>query len=321
MFQSSSELKKRIDVAVGVIRRGDNVLVGQRLVEDRYFQKWEFPGGKLGANEAPLCALKRELNEELDINVLSARPLITLEHDYPDRHVRLFVFVVNDFDGEPTGAEGQSLQWVAPARCFDLDFLDANLPITNAVQLSERVLITDIQQYGLEKTLSVVEALCRKKEFNFTLQLREMSDSRMELERSLKEFREIMGERMIFLNGDAQQAYDLGFDGVQLNRHRAKKIAKRSDLPNLWVGVSCHGQSELKHAEKIADFALLSPVKRTSSHPGELGMGWSRFEELVRQAKLPCYALGGVTQEDVDTAWGYGAQGVAAVSSVWSVRN
>ncbi|MGH1427096.1 MAG: Nudix family hydrolase [Arenicella sp.] len=321
MSQGSIELKKRIDVAVGVIRQGENVLVGQRLVQDRYFRKWEFPGGKLDANEDPFSALKRELSEELNVIVLAARPLITLEHDYPDRHVRLFVYVVNDFAGEPVGAEGQSLKWVKPSECFDLDFLDANLPITNAVQLPEQMFITDIQRYGFKKTLSVVEKFCREEEPSFALQLREDFDSRMKLEECLRALREVMGKRAIFLNGDPQVAFDLGFDGVQLNRHRAKKVMGRSELPDFWVGVSCHGQSELSHAEKVADFALLSPVQRTSSHPDELGMGWSRFGVLVRQAKLPCYALGGVVTEDIETAWSFGAQGIAAISSVWSISD
>jgi len=55
----------------------------------------------------------------------------------------------------------------------------------------------------------------------------------------------------------------------------------------------------------------------TSSHPGEPGMGWRKFEELVQDLPLPVYAIGGVGPDDLDTAWAAGAQGVAGISAFW----
>lgn len=125
----------RISVAAGVLRddRG-RVLVGQRVVRDLYFGKWEFPGGKLEAGETPEEALGRELFEELGITVEETQPLLELSHDYPDRRVRLYVLNVWSFSGEPWGREGQALKWVMPSDLDDLDFLDANTPIMRAIQ-------------------------------------------------------------------------------------------------------------------------------------------------------------------------------------------
>ncbi len=309
--------KKRIEVAVGVIKREDKVLVGQRLVQDRYFQKWEFPGGKLDGNETSLEALKRELSEELDIELVSARPLMTLEHDYPDRHVRLYVYEVNQFSGEPEGAEGQALKWVSPTECHKLDFLEANTPITNAVQLPSLMFITDINRYGIEKTIDVLRAQNETYHSNFIIQIREAEASVEQLIEYLKLFRQETDSRFIFLNDEIKKAYDLGFDGVQLNRHRAKLDSQRLELPNFWIGASCHNAIELKQAEMFADYTLLSPVKKTSSHLEEKGMGWQKFESLTNAAKLPCFALGGMDVSEIDTAWQHGAQGVAAISSIW----
>jgi len=92
---------KRIEVAVGVVYNHlDEVLVGQRVVKDLYFDKWEFPGGKLEQGESVEQAIQREFEEETGIKVLSSRPLMLVEHDYPDRHVRLHVHTIREFEGE-----------------------------------------------------------------------------------------------------------------------------------------------------------------------------------------------------------------------------
>lgn len=126
---------QRIKVAVGVLwnNRGQ-VLVGQRTVRDQYFEKWEFPGGKLEQGESQKAALHRELNEELGVEVVAAQPLIELQHDYPDRQVALFVYSVTDYYGEPRSREGQALKWVQPAELDGLDFLAGNKRIIAAVQ-------------------------------------------------------------------------------------------------------------------------------------------------------------------------------------------
>lgn len=126
---------KRIKVAVGIIfNEQGKVLVGQRTVRDQYFQKWEFPGGKLESNESVSEALQRELSEELAIEVKESQPLMTLEHDYPDRKVQLLVRTVTSYTGTPHGAENQQLKWVATDDLEDLDFLTGNKAIIEAVQ-------------------------------------------------------------------------------------------------------------------------------------------------------------------------------------------
>ena len=309
--------KKRIEVAVGVIKQAQKVLVGQRLVKDRYYQKWEFPGGKLDQGEQPIEALSRELSEELGIQVLSARPLITLEHDYPDRQVRLFVFLIDEFLGEPIGAEGQALQWVNPSKCHQLDFLAANTAIVNAIELPALHMISNIKSYGLKTSLDVLKHYQNEGSCRFALHLREPDLSLSECQEYLEMFREAAKSALIILNGDPEQAFELGFDGVHLSQQRCQQYNARQQLPEFWVGTSCHNLAELKHAQQVADFAFISPVNHTSSHPKVEPLGWRAFAELVNSAKLPCYALGGVGEQDMEQAYFYGGQGVAAISSIW----
>jgi len=119
-----------VDVVVGLI--GDSSgrwLVNCRPPGTPLAGSWEFPGGKRQPGEAPLAALKRELDEELGIEVLEAEPVLVLEHDYPDKRVRLDVWLVSRYRGQPTPREGQPLRWVTVAECRELPLLPADGPI------------------------------------------------------------------------------------------------------------------------------------------------------------------------------------------------
>lgn len=123
---------KRIEVAVGVLFNAKNeVLIGQRTVKDDYYQKWEFPGGKLEASESPFDALVREFNEEVGIQITQGEDLMMIEHDYPDRQVRLYVQVIKAFSGTIMAMEGQALKWVALEALNEIDFLKGNQVIVD----------------------------------------------------------------------------------------------------------------------------------------------------------------------------------------------
>jgi len=81
-------------------------------VQDRYFQKWEFPGGKLEPGETAAQALQREFEEEIGVIIDSCQPLMQLDHDYSDRHVRLHVQTISAYRGKVRAMEGQALKWV-----------------------------------------------------------------------------------------------------------------------------------------------------------------------------------------------------------------
>ena len=126
---------KRIEVAVGDVYNAQGlVLVGQRVVKDQYFNKWEFPGGKLEQGESPEEALKREFLEETALELLESKELMTVEHDYPDRHVRLHVHTVHSFKGHVCELEGQALKWVTVTDLESLDFLAGNQVILDRLK-------------------------------------------------------------------------------------------------------------------------------------------------------------------------------------------
>ena len=65
------------------------------------------------------------------------------------------------------------------------------------------------------------------------------------------------------------------------------------------------------------DFVVLGPVNRTTSHPDATPIGWAAFSEMIRDASLPVYALGGLTPDCIAEARGHGAHGIAMLSGAW----
>lgn len=126
---------KRIDVVAGVIFNltRTEVLVALRKPEQHQGDLWEFPGGKLYADESVESGLARELLEELGIGVITSHPRVTVEHDYIDKHVCLHFRDVNRFTGTPEGLEGQELRWVKVASLNQLRFPEANQSIVDAL--------------------------------------------------------------------------------------------------------------------------------------------------------------------------------------------
>lgn len=128
-----------LDVLVGLIGDGaGRWLVNCRPAGVPLAGFWEFPGGKRRPEEAPLAALKRELDEELGIDVLEAVPVFELVHDYPDKRVRLDVWHVLRYGGDAVAREGQPLRWVTVDECRRLPLLEADGPIVERLRTLDR---------------------------------------------------------------------------------------------------------------------------------------------------------------------------------------
>lgn len=121
---------RAIHVAVGIITDAAGaILIARRPDHAHQGGLWEFPGGKVEADETVERALARELREELGITVQAAEPLLQVRHGYPDKDVLLDVWRVTAYRGEPRGREQQPLAWVSPARLADFAFPAADEPI------------------------------------------------------------------------------------------------------------------------------------------------------------------------------------------------
>ena len=118
-----------IDVVAGVIRRDGRLLITQRRAGDTLAGYWEFPGGKVEPDEDLPGALRRELQEELGVQVEVGAELHRVVHPYPDRDVRLHFYDVILLQGEPRPIEAADLRWVLPDELLDYQFPEADLPL------------------------------------------------------------------------------------------------------------------------------------------------------------------------------------------------
>ena len=125
----------RVCVAVAVVTDDQGrILVSQRHPDAHQGGLWEFPGGKCEPEESAQEALARELGKELGIEPRESEAVLTINHDYPDKHVQLVVFRVLTFTGQPLGREGQPVRWITLDELGTLDFPKANSPILEYLQ-------------------------------------------------------------------------------------------------------------------------------------------------------------------------------------------
>ena len=117
-----------MNVAVAVIvDEYQRVLITQRPLHVPHGGRWEFPGGKLEAGEPPEAAVIREVKEEVGIKVEHYQFLGEVFHQYPDKTVKLIVFLITQFAGEPLCLEGQlAMKWVHRHELNPEDFPEAN---------------------------------------------------------------------------------------------------------------------------------------------------------------------------------------------------
>ncbi|KFK92656.1 MULTISPECIES: 8-oxo-dGTP diphosphatase MutT [unclassified Serratia (in: enterobacteria)] len=123
---------KHLNIAVGIIRNPQQeIFITRRAADAHMAGFWEFPGGKIEQGETPEQALRRELLEETGIDVHQLELLDVLEHHFTDRVVTLNFYLVEDWQGEPYGREGQPMRWVKQADLREAEFPEANASIIN----------------------------------------------------------------------------------------------------------------------------------------------------------------------------------------------
>ncbi len=108
----------------------DRILVCRRKRSGPFPLKWEFPGGKLKRGEGYVRALRRELREELGIEIESATEVFRHRHAYPGpMEVALRFFRVDGYRGVVANLVFEQITWALPRQLEDLDFLEADLPL------------------------------------------------------------------------------------------------------------------------------------------------------------------------------------------------
>jgi len=124
---------KRIGVAVIRNKQGQ-ILIDRRLAKGEMAGLWEFPGGKIELNETVEECIKREISEELAIEVEVGDRLVTIDRTYSNFEVTLFVHHCQYLSGEPQPIECEEIRWVTLAEISNYTFPEANTQIITILQ-------------------------------------------------------------------------------------------------------------------------------------------------------------------------------------------
>jgi 8-oxo-dGTP diphosphatase len=318
-------LSEPFHVVAGVLQDASGrVLLAERAAGTHLAGTWEFPGGKIEPGETAEDALRRELHEELGVDIGAVEPLISVPWRYPGKSIVLHACRVRDFRGEPCGRQGQRVRWELPealAGGAGVDMPPPDLPIVTALRLPETYAITPEAGEDLPAFLAGVERLLAAGVRLIQLRSKRLAADRLQAiaQAIYNRAREAGAE--LLLNGNIDLVRRLGLHGVHLPAADLMRLTERPLEADRWVAASCHNESELAHAAAIGvDFAVLGAVQPTASHAGTSPLGWQRFAELVAVAPLPVYALGGLRLDDLGPARRAGAQGIAGISAFWPSR-
>lgn len=96
--------------------------------------QWEFPGGKVEAGETPQQALKREIQEELDVKIEIGELIDTIEYDYPTFHLSMDCFWCVVIDGEIILKEAEAARWLSKDELYNVDWLPADVALIEKIE-------------------------------------------------------------------------------------------------------------------------------------------------------------------------------------------
>ncbi len=311
-------------VAVGLLTKPDGTfLMASRPAGKGWEGWWEFPGGKIEANETPKQALKRELQEELSITPTQMQAWLIRRYDYPATHdseaksVELHFYFVTRWQGTLNALEGQQLSWQNPANVTVSPVLFANVLIMNALALPSIYAITNVAEMGEQAFLIALE-----NQLNQGLKLIQIREKQLSDE-SLKRFAKKVIDltkpygAKVLINANVDLARELNVDGVHLPSYDLMKCSNKPS--GLMVAASCHNALELSHAQNLGlDFVVVSPVMPTLSHENGVILGWKAFEQMIKNCNLPVYALGGLNELGLSQALSCGARGIAMQRAIWA---
>jgi len=123
------ESQPNTEIAIAIVARGNQVLIGQRPAGVPLAGYWEFPGGKLMLDESPAAAAVRECREETDLLVTVEQSLPVVKHDYPHGQLVLHFFICQIAENSPLPRAGY--RWVERAELANYQFPPANAAVLN----------------------------------------------------------------------------------------------------------------------------------------------------------------------------------------------
>lgn len=124
---------KIVEVAAALIKDKNKILATRRAYGE-FTNMWEFPGGKLEKDETREEALKREIIEELEVEISIDEFLTTIEYDYPEFHLIMHCYMCSVIKGQMHFNDHNAFMWVDENTIHDLKWLPADILVINKIE-------------------------------------------------------------------------------------------------------------------------------------------------------------------------------------------
>lgn len=302
-----------------IFDKNKKLLVSYRSKNQHQGDLWEFPGGKIEPGESTLQALKREILEELNIRVLDASSFKKVHYVYADKAICLNVWRVHEYSGQAVGNEAQLIKWLDIDELTVDDFPKANNSIIRALKLPDKYMITG-EYKNHDDYINRLKSSLNKGIRLLQLRSKNISDEQfIKLADVTYKFCK-KNKSKLLLNTSPENFAHCEAHGLHLSSYYLHSIKRRPIARSLLLSVACHTEKDIEQAKQLeADIVLISPVKKTTSHPAVQAISWQGFSQLSTHLNIPAYALGGMQEQDLSEAKAAGAQGIAAISSFWNL--
>ncbi len=124
---------KTVKVVAAIIRNKDKIFATQRGY-GTFEGSWEFPGGKIEEGETPQEALRREVMEELEVEIAVRELIDTIEYDYPTFHLSLNCFWAEIISGDFVLKEHKAARWLAEEELNSVEWLPADIVLIDKLR-------------------------------------------------------------------------------------------------------------------------------------------------------------------------------------------
>lgn len=122
------------EVTAAIIIDKSKILIAQRGANEKLSGKWEFPGGKIEVGETPQQCLKREIKEELELDIEIGNYLGESIYTYPNDEIKLIVYFATVSGGEMKLSVHDKVEWITISEIDEYDFAPADIPFVEKLK-------------------------------------------------------------------------------------------------------------------------------------------------------------------------------------------
>ena len=297
--------KANIHVAIALLFHQNQVLVGWREAKQHQGNKHEFPGGKVEEGEKPLQACRREIQEEVGIDIELWHPFDFIRHEYEDVIVHLHLFHASVAEAQLAQIQ-QPWKWYSREQLQQLNFPKANAVILKKLLWPQMIKISsnlaDLHQLDKVQMLYWrVDANAEQAEKLATLLAEQLS--------------QLIINHDLYLLLDEQQQQSI--QTLHLKQAQLNQLSTSDLVIGKRYIAACHDHASTQRAEQLGCEAIfLSPVLPTATHTEVEPLGWITFEKIAKQIQIPVYALGGMNKDDLSLAQSHHAYGIAGIRGI-----